>query len=221
MEAIAKSMGFRQIPRPVFEKIDLKDEIEFTKVVTRMAELGLLTADQTFATLESGLYPDPDDTEAAQQKYKADRDKGLYEPLIGGQKEDAGAEGRPAGSKAPQTTKKVKPIGSKGSEFKASQIQGVFSETTSLISTAATLLRKKYKVKTLSKEQEEFAFNIVKNVVSQNQRTQWTEALSSFIVKEVPLSDESVINEVENIAIEYELDSYGAAVMLHSKTFKK
>ena len=128
MRNLAESMNFRTCPIPIFEKMDLKDEIQHAKVITRLAEIGLLTDKQAFNTMESGLLPDPDSMVSDQEEFKALRDKGLYQPLLGGQKDNA--EGRPAGAKAPQTTKNVKPIGSGNSKSgKASILKMIFKKS--------------------------------------------------------------------------------------------
>ena len=114
MKRIAQSVGLKNIPTPSFEDIALKDETNRNKIFGRLMELGVLTPEQGFKALETGKLPDPTQMDDDHKDYKAKRDAGLYQPLIGGgAQEDTG---RPEGSTGiPQTTKKIGPIGSKAS----------------------------------------------------------------------------------------------------------
>ena len=134
IKRISRLMGFKNYPIPKFNDIDLKDDVEFTKVATRMAELGLLTPSELFDSIETGRVPTPEESLGHQEEFRLQRDKGLYDPLVGGpydvQKlakltaslapkpvpgsptgggspKPSSPTGRPTGTKAPQTTKKV------------------------------------------------------------------------------------------------------------------
>ena len=39
----SKDLGFKNYPQPHFEDIDLKDDLQYSKVYTRLVELGVLT----------------------------------------------------------------------------------------------------------------------------------------------------------------------------------
>jgi hypothetical protein len=223
MRKLAEDMGFRDCPVPVFEKIDLKDEIQFDKVITRLVEVGVITGEQAIETLESGLYPAADDMVGKQEEYKALRDKGLFKPLLGGSQESG--DGRPKGAKAPQTTKKVGVIGTgKGSSdsieetYSLKGIQKVYGEAIKLGERAEAMLKEKHKVKKLNKNQKDICFSIVKNVVAANTFEQWDAALAAFIKDENIVSDKDFANSVAELSHKMELDQYNAAIMLHSKT---
>lgn len=84
IKRIAKEMGFKNFPTAYFKELNLKDELEFSKLYIRMAELGLLSADETVEALESGRLPTPEESLEAQEKYKESKDKGFYQPVAGG-----------------------------------------------------------------------------------------------------------------------------------------
>jgi len=225
MQMICEDMGFRDCPIPLFEKVDLKDEVQFAKVVTRLAEIGVFTGEQTVETLESGLYPDVDEMNEKQEEYKKLRDKGLYNPLLGGT--PAGENGRPGGSKAPQTTKKVGVIG-KGKAsvesndlYSLKEIQATYVEASKLEIEAEKLLKKKYGVKKLSDSQKDISFNIVKNIVASNNKDTWSEAVASFINEEKVIENKDFVQQVSDISVELEVDRYNAAIMLHSRVAKE
>lgn len=223
MQKICEDMGFRDCPTPMFEKIDLKDEVQFAKVVTRLAEIGVITGEQAIETLESGIYPDVNEMESKQEEYKKLRDKGLFNPLLGGT--PSGENGRPDGAKAPQTTKNVGVIGSGKAKasvdhsdiYSLKGIQSIYTEASKLSNEAEKLLKKKYKVKKLDENQVSVAFNITKNVIASNEKEQWEAALASFITEEKIIENNKFIENVEKIASDLQLDKYNAAILFHSK----
>lgn len=84
IKRIAKQMNFKNYPEPYFEDLDLKDEIEWTRIMTRLAEIGLLSPWETFEGIETGRIPTKDESIEAQEEYKTYKDKGLYQPIAGG-----------------------------------------------------------------------------------------------------------------------------------------
>ncbi|REK56937.1 MAG: hypothetical protein DWQ49_09520 [Bacteroidetes bacterium] len=117
VKRISEQMGFKNFPVPVFEEVDLQDEVQYMKVYTRLAELGLLTPKETFEAFETNMLPTPEESLQNQESYKAQKEEGYYEPMIGGGNKE---EGRPDGETAPQTTKNVGPIGTGSVEEKYS-----------------------------------------------------------------------------------------------------
>jgi len=221
MQKICDDMGFRDCPTPKFEQVDLKDEVQFAKVVTRLAEIGIITGEQAIETLESGLYPDVNEMEEKQGEYKKLRDKGLFNPLLGGAKQE---NGRPGGTKAPQTTKNVGVTGSGKASidelYSLKEIQGVYAEASKLEQVAEGLLKKKYGVKKLNDAQKDVAFGIAKNIISSNVKNAWETALASFIQDEKMTEDAAFVERVAEVSTNLELDRYNAAILLHSKVSK-
>jgi hypothetical protein len=227
-------MGFKECPTPIFEKIDLKDENEFAKVVSQLASLGILSGKQAITTIESGLMPDVDTMDIEQQNYKALRDKGFYYPLLGGSQPDEGQDqpgakkpnGRPAGSRAPQKTKKIGPIGKgKGgvdgeSVYDMRGIAEFYRKATALESYAAKLLGKKHKVKELNEVQLAFASQMVQTIVGQTNPDKWDESIANFVNKEeITNIDNDIISGITDIAARYDTDIYQASAMYHSDKF--
>ena len=84
IKSMSKELGFKSFPTPVFEKINLKDEYNTQRIYTRLVELGVLTPEEGIEALESGRLPNKEESLESQEDYKGLRDKGLYEPVMGG-----------------------------------------------------------------------------------------------------------------------------------------
>lgn len=81
---IAKEMGFKNYPKAKFDEIALKDDILKERIYTRLLELGVLSPEETFQAIETGRFPDPSEALESQQEMRKLKDKGYYEPLMGG-----------------------------------------------------------------------------------------------------------------------------------------
>lgn len=84
IKKIGEALGFRKIPIPFFETIGLEDPAEFNRIVSRLWETGLLTPPETLQALESQRLPTGEESEEAWNKFKELKDKGMYQPIIGG-----------------------------------------------------------------------------------------------------------------------------------------
>ncbi len=224
MQKVAESMGFRDCPEPVFEQIDLKDEIQFAKVVNQLLQLGVITPEQGIKTLTSGLYPDPEELVPAQIPYKEQRDKGMFLPLVGGSDPNAGATGRPGGSKAPQTTKRVGPIGKgKASDdtYDSKLIGEFYSRATELENYTGKLLKKKHKVKKLNEVQLGLATQLARNVISRANLADWENAVGAFINDgKIEFTNKELTEEIDRVSQTFEVEQYEAAAMVHSQNLK-
>lgn len=217
VKRIAKSLGFKNFPTPYFEDIELKDNINYAKIYARLIELGILTPEQGLKAIESNTLPDTSTMEEDQKEYKSLRDKGLYEPLIGGAKEEAGA---PTGPKA--APKKVGPIGSKASEEEAEEKYSLLkvNENLSLANhleeDIAAALRVKHGIKRLNKFQKEIAHQIANLIIANEEPYKWRESVPAYVDSPEDKNKERV-NKVIEIAAAHALDPYLAGILLASK----
>lgn len=275
IKRLSKAMGFKSYPTPYFEDIDLKDEDSFSRIVVQLTQLGILTPSEAFTAIETGRIPTEDESVDSQEKLKALKDKGFYQPLLGGpanqlqltketgkqqmqlqenaqshdekltkmqHKHDAAnpppapppsihinaptksipqPNGRPAGSKRSQTTKKVSPM--KGSENEEQQEQYSLSKIKDFAILASELnvglkekLCEKFNIKELNKEQEEIANSIKEIIMIDTEPDKWKESIASYIENPITKNEER-IREIERIAYEHNLDYYVAALLLPSK----
>lgn len=216
---ISKEIGFKNYPTPYFEDIDLKDDIQYSRVYTRLIELGILTPEEGITAIETGKLPDPESSVQSQQKLRELKDQGYYQPLIGGAK--MGEPGRPSGSTGiPQSTKNVKPAGegrqSKATLFDIEKIKDNFILASRLQEKVEASLRERHSLRKLSKQQKDVAFEIVKVITSNESPENWENVISEYLnnPKDRNLN---TINDIETIAAEHSIDSYVASILYHSK----
>lgn len=84
IKEVCRNMGLKSYPTAKFEEIDIKDEVQFQRVITRLLEIGILTPEQGIKSMQTGLYPNPKELSADQEGYIEQREKGYYNPLVGG-----------------------------------------------------------------------------------------------------------------------------------------
>lgn len=84
IKRISKLLGFKNLVSAKFENIDFKDESEWARIVTRLAEIGLLTPDETLDSIQSGKLPEREVSQENQAEFRKLKDKGFYEPITGG-----------------------------------------------------------------------------------------------------------------------------------------
>lgn len=214
---ISKDLGFKNYPTPHFQEIDIKDDIQYSRIYTRLVELGILTPEEGMQALDTGILPSAEDSVISQQKFRELKDKGLYQPLIGGTNQ----AGRPSGSEGiPQQSKNIKPIGegkqSKAEFFDLDKIKSNFILASRLQDKVESCLREKHSLRKLSKQQKEVAFEISKIIIS-NEKPEFWETLANEYVKNPKDKNIEKIYEIENIAVNHSIDSYLASILYHSK----
>lgn len=220
---ISKDIGFKNYPTPVFEDIDLKDDIQYSRVYTRLVELGVLTPEEGIQAIGTGRLPEPQDSISSQEKFRELKDKGLYQPLIGGAK--MGEAGRPSGSTGiPQATKNVNPIGqgkqSKATFFDIEKIKNNFVLASKLQDKVEASLREKHALRKLSRQQKEVANEITKIIIANENPEIW-ETVAKEYIENPKDKNEDIINNIHEIAAEHNVDSYVASILFHSKKLEQ
>lgn len=213
IKKICKDFGFKVYPKAMFEEIDLKDELQFAKLYTRLMEIGVLTAEEGLNALETGELPTAEDSLESQKEYKKNRDAGMYAPLIGGAKAAEASAGRPSGTKAPQTTKKISPI---GASFSFPKIKDLCLKSDSVYKNIVKELQAKYKIKKLSNEQENVAFTLCKTIMVNEPEESWEKSVSEYI-KLPKEMDVAKASEIDVLAAEYQVDEYSAILLNKAK----
>lgn len=227
LKRVCDAMGITEYPTPVFEKINLEDQNIANRVIVRLIELGILTPSEGFKVMETGLYPDEDTMKENQKKYKKDRDAGLYEPLVGGSKEAESGEGpgKPKGTKDTEKSAKKVGVRTKASEeeveefFAVSNIVETFKEANKLVSYSESLFKKASKTKELNELQQEMATGLAKAVIANANLKDWKKTLNQCFKNQCPPSSSEITAQIDNIADKYEVESYLAAILHHSKNF--
>ena len=211
---MSKDIGFKNFPTPTFQDIDIKDDVQYSRIYNRLVELGVLTAEEGLAAIDTGRLPTQEESVQSQRKFKELRDEGLYQPLIGGSA--AGQAGRPSGSTGvPQSTKNVKPIGTKAS-FSVVKIKDNILASQNLEEEVKSAVRKKFNVKKLSNQQKESAENISEIIIANELPENWTSKIEEYIEKPFDQNQEQ-INNIQEIAVEHQVSNYIASLLYHSK----
>jgi hypothetical protein len=211
---MSKDIGFKSFPTPTFQDIDIKDDVQYSRIYNRLVELGVLTAEEGLSAIETGRLPTQEESLESQRKFKELRDEGLYQPIIGGS--SAGQAGRPSGSSGiPQSTKNVKPIGTKAS-FSVLKIKDNILASQNLEEEVKSAVRKKFNVKKLSNQQKESAENISEIIIANELPENWKAKIEDYIEKPFDQNQEQ-INNIQEIAAEHQVSNYMASLLYHSK----
>ena len=224
LERFCESMGFRNIPTVELKEIDLDDPVQSKKLVAQLMQLGLLTSEEGFKTMQDGIYPSPEDSEESQKKYKKMRDEGLYLPLnpngMGGSNLQAG---KPQGAPSPQTVKKKSPVvGEENNEQEADLISvkgtvQIMRKVGELYSIAEDKLRNEHK-KDIKKD-DSLIKELVLSTIYNSEYAHWEDNVKRAINTnfDVIASNKEINDEIENLSKELELDKYTATVVRASR----
>lgn len=84
IKRISKLMGFKSYPSATMGEIDLDDQSQMMRVYAQLMQLGILTPKDGLEAMERGEFPEYDELHDNQTSLKTDKDKGLFQPLVGG-----------------------------------------------------------------------------------------------------------------------------------------
>jgi len=228
IKRMSKTLGFKNFPTPKFEDIDLKDTGIYSKIYTRLMELGVLTPEEGIQAINTGRLPTEEESKESQEGYRELRDKGFYEPVLGGPFTNKGGNegkpsdsnetqtGRPEGTSGiPQETKNVSPIGA-STQFSLSKVRDNLILAENLVPEVENQLRKFHKKRKLSQQQKEVASEIASIIIANEDPSYWKDNISKYITNPID-SDEGRIKEIREIAYEHQVDDYLASILYNSK----
>jgi hypothetical protein len=213
IKRICQEFGFKNYPTPYFEEIDLKDEIQYSKVFAQLAQLGYLTPEETFDAFDTGMLPDNEDSIESQREFKKLKDEGLYQPLINVKQDSTG---RPGGTKSPQTTKNVGPI---GGSFTLDNIKKAVLALSNLDGALEKFYKKTYKIKELSNQQKELLETLAKHISLNEPMEKWEESIENYSKNPLPIKEEAS-NELISLENEFNVNERAAMILYHSKAEK-
>ena len=212
---VSKEMGFKNYPDAHFEEVDLRDTSVYSRIYSRLIELGVLTAEEGMQAIESGRFPTPEESLESQKKFQEHKNEGLYEPLIGGAKMPQ-MSGRPAGSKKPKEEDKKTPVGTKATlNFSLSSIQEHLNLSDKLNLEVEASLRQLHKRKRLSKQQKEIAREITNIVIANEDPPNWLAKAGRYAAEPTDRNHERV-KKVQDVAYEHQVDDFLAGILYAS-----
>jgi hypothetical protein len=212
---ISKELGFKNYPTAHFEDVDLRDTSVYSRIYSRLIELGVLTAEEGMQAIESGRFPTPDESVESQKKFKDLKNEGLYSPLIGGAK-GANMTGRPNGATGPKETDTKTPVGTKASmNFSLSKIQENLNLSDKLNIEVEASLRQLHSRKRLSKQQKEVAREITNIVIANEDPENWLAKAGRYAAEPTDRNHERV-KKIQDVALEHQVDDFLAGILYSS-----
>lgn len=208
---ISKDLGFRAYPTAKFTEIDLKDETQYMRTISRLMEIGILTPEQGIESINNGKLPNPSDLASAQSKFVTDREKGYYNPIVGGVPMVQGAT--PTPTAAPKQSGAGRPIGTTASR---KDIQSTIYEVDAFMKAAEDFAAKKFAVASLNDEQKSNVVNLCKKVIASSSREDWVANVQKCMANLNEIEKLYPMQSVLDTADEFLLDEYSAAILHHS-----
>jgi len=216
IKRVCKSLGFKNYPQAHFQEIELKDKTTWNRVVAQLLQYGVLTAEEGLEAIDTGRLPEPQESIESQKRFKELKEEGYYNPLVGGGQQQ---EGRPEGSKSPQTTKKVSPVGENTSgsqKFSVEKIKENLSLAEKLEGQVQDQLKLKYENKRVTNKIRNLSEEVCKIIMANESSEKWLEKSQAYVDNPLDTNSEKV-KEVQNIACEHQIDDYLASLLYESK----
>jgi hypothetical protein len=219
IKSICETMNFKNVPTIKFEEISLSDPAVMSRIYTQLLQLGSITPEEAFLAIQSGILPDKESNLNNQKEYKQLKDEGYYAPLVGGSQTDKG--GRPEGTKAPQSTKNVAPIGTKASteeKYSSKKLAELVVKADSYKELVKTELKSLYNVKGDLNEAQSYTLDILfKNILANEDYSNWTKETAIAYCQNPKEISPEIGAEIDELSIKYELDQTQAALIRKCK----
>lgn len=235
VKKICEIMKFQNIPELEFEEIQIQDEAVMNRLYVQLAQLGVLDPTETFTAMKTGLLPTKDESIEHQSQYATERLKGLYQPLVGGPAGGGAMNGRPPGSPGTPAPRQVstpigqkkaikkKTVGSVGDleesrfRFGMMKVADNIVKMNALKDAVEVALAKQFEVTELNDAQRGVAASVAQSVIfNEEDEAQWSEFVMAYVKEPKEISAETR-QELSDIAVEFGVDSWMAAVLSRSK----
>ena len=200
IDEIGDQLNFKSIPTVYCKKIKLDDSIQQQKIYTQMAQLGMLTPEETFKAIEEGIIPDGQQALENQKTYKEQRDEGYWLPLVGGSDRQSEEDGRPEGTNGPKSFDTKIPQGDNASISLKSIV-----ESTKKISSFVNYAKELYK------NGEDIA-----EIVMANENPRWWKRKLKSYLKEPVGKNPNREKEIDSIAVKNGLSNLEAIIIYHA-----
>lgn len=228
MQKIGETLGFKNIPTPKYEEANLKDELEFARIYTRLIELGVLTPAEGIEAIQSGKLPTQENSIQNQKEHAKHREDGLYYPITTPPVEDepvvgSSSTGRPVsgpGKKIPSRKPAKASLGRSEEQydqlFSFEKIKNAFIKASELESHLQSILKDKFSIASLSETQLSLIKDLAVLIMTNEPIDKWIENSSSYAEKPV---DTNLARVEESLAIgaKHGVDKYLSAILLNSK----
>ena len=233
IKEVCKNLGFRKFPTAKFQEIEIKDEVQLQRVATRLLELGVLTPEQGINAIKTGVYPNPEDLSLPQEDYADEREKGYWNPLVGGvpsieapgaeedreiQKKNAAPQpnppkevGRPGG------TTDIPQENSRAASYSTTGIKDAVYSTEKLRTLISSEVKKKQGIKRVNKSHKELIDKLCESIVVCAESKDWDETAKKCIDDFNEIGNLCTLEGVQEISIAHQIPEYPAALLYHGK----
>lgn len=212
VKKISKELGFKVYPDPVFEEIDLKDDGVYAKIYSHLAEIGILTPEETIKAIETNTLPDAESSLESQKALKSMRDSGLYAPINTGSPAGDSPAGRPVGTPAPKT---VSPIAGSMEAYSCSKLRGNVVLAQEVENGVACAYKAKMGVTELGTKELAVADQIFKTIIANEAPEEWISSIA-FYLDNPKDRNKSRVNAVLEISAKHDVDFYMASLLAAS-----
>lgn len=208
---ISKDLGFRAWPTAKFTEIDMKDETQYMRTISRLMEVGILTPEQGIESINNGKLPNIADLPSAQERFVSEREKGYYNPIVGGVPMLQGATPTPTAD--PKQSGAGRPVGATASR---KDIQTTIYEVDAFMKAAEDFATEKFAVASLSDEQKSNLTSLCKKVIASSSREAWALNIQKCMANLDEIEKLQPMQSVLDTADEFLLDEYSASILHHS-----
>jgi hypothetical protein len=224
---VCKAAGLRAWPEVKFVKNDTLDDENLTKLAIRLMELGVLTPEQGMKVVHTGTFPNPKDMDSAQDKFKDEREKGHYLPLVNSINLYDGEEATPpqkgGGDPEPKDAQKIispsggRPVGVSNSKtFSKKNIV----EATKLVDEfelrALRDFALKYGLDELDEEKGKLVTKVCESIILAKEVGDWDSTLAQVVEDLDALTDLDISSKVLEVGANHQLDDLSSAILYHS-----
>ena len=223
---ICKNAGLRSWPEMKFVKNDTVDDENLTKLTTRLMELGVITPEQGMKIVATGEFPNPKEMTPAQDRFKEEREKGHYVPLVNsinlfdqgeGAGEETGGAPEPKNSQKPVSPSGGRPIGVSNSKvFSKKNIVAATRQVNEFELRAFREFALKFGLKRMSKNKKELVSRACESIIVAKDHSQWDETLGDVINNLDSLASLGVHDNILKLGAEHQLDDLSSAILYHS-----
>ena len=227
IKRIAKKLNLKNYPTPYYDEISLGDNVAKERIYTRLYELGVLTAEEIVEALESNRLPTKDQSLESQDEFADYKEKGYYQPVIGGAKTPPSPNNAPEKEKEEIPNESGRPSGSGGEpqenpaiaseqRFDFSKIKDHMILAQKLEKEVRSSLRKKHGIKRLNKNQKEVSEEIANLIVANEEPSLWLDKVDDYLDNPKDKNHDR-LKDVYKVSEEYSVDFYLASLMVASR----
>ncbi len=244
IKRVCKGLGLKNFPKARFVKTDTLDNSDLTKLATRMMELGILTPEQGMDVIHHGEFPTAEELDSAQDKFKADRTKGYYLPMVNSVSVYEGEEGdgkpepppmAPSGkpvAKKPSSVKKAgegkggttknpapsggRPVGQSNASLSKKNIVETVKIANEFELKAYRDFALKYGMEELDTNKQDVIGRICESIIASKEIAEWDSELAKVVDNLDYLAELDVKPDVLQFGAEHALDDLSAAILYHS-----